>query len=84
MELISFIYNSWMVLTSNVKMDQCCPQLRFFYFNGQALQLIINIFLLSILRRVDVRQAAGRKNNLSQHDERHVVPTPLSGIRVGK
>jgi hypothetical protein len=36
--------------------------------------------------RVDVRQAAGRKNNcqsLSQHDEKHVVPTPLSGIREG-
>jgi hypothetical protein len=37
-----------------------------------------------VSRRVDVRQAAGRKNNcrtLSQHDEKHVVPTPLS---VGK
>jgi hypothetical protein len=22
--------------------------------------------------------------SLSQHDEKHVVPTPLSGIRVGK
>jgi hypothetical protein len=22
--------------------------------------------------------------SLSQHDEEHVVPTPLSGIRVGK
>jgi hypothetical protein len=32
-------------------------------------------------------QAAGRKKiiaeSLSQHDEKHVVPTPLSGIRVG-
>jgi hypothetical protein len=42
-----------------------------------------------VSRRVDVRQAAGRKNifinteSLSQHDEKHVVPTPLSGIRVG-
>jgi hypothetical protein len=39
-----------------------------------------------VSRRVDVRQAAGRKNifaeSLSQHDEKHVVPTPLSGIRV--
>jgi hypothetical protein len=37
--------------------------------------------------RVDVRQAAGRKiivESLSQHDEKHVVPTPLKGIRVGK
>jgi hypothetical protein len=34
--------------------------------------------------RVDFRQAAGRKliaESLSQHDEKHVVPTPLS---VGK
>jgi hypothetical protein len=40
-----------------------------------------------VSRRVDVRQAAGRKNDcriLSQHDEKHVVPTPLSGIRVGE
>jgi hypothetical protein len=22
--------------------------------------------------------------SLSQHDEKHVVPTPLSGVRVGK
>jgi hypothetical protein len=26
------------VVASNVKMDQCCPQFRFFYFNGQALK----------------------------------------------
>jgi hypothetical protein len=41
----------------------------------------------SSLRRVDVGQAAGRKiisESLSQHDEKNVVPTPLSGIRVGK
>jgi hypothetical protein len=40
-----------------------------------------------VSRRVDVSQAAGRKliaESLSQHDEKHVVPTPLSGIRVGK
>jgi hypothetical protein len=39
------------------------------------------------LLRVDVRQAAGRNNNaesLSQYDEKHVVPTPLSEIRVGR
>jgi hypothetical protein len=36
-------------------------------------------------RRVNVRQATDRKTiaeSLSQHDEKHVVPTPLSGIRV--
>jgi hypothetical protein len=41
-----------------------------------------------VSRMVDVRQATGRKNNCrffpSQHDEKHIVPTPLSGIRVGK
>jgi hypothetical protein len=40
-----------------------------------------------VSRRVNVRQGAGRKNkkkSLSQHDEKHVVPTPLSGIRVGR
>jgi hypothetical protein len=38
-----------------------------------------------VSRRVDVTQAAGRKNNcriLSQHDEKHVVPT-LSGSPLG-
>jgi hypothetical protein len=41
---------------------------------------------IPVSRRVDVRQAAGQKikaESLSQHDEKHVVPTPLSGIRVG-
>jgi hypothetical protein len=39
-----------------------------------------------VSRRVDVRQAALKiiAKSLSQHDEKHVVPTPLSGIRVGK
>jgi hypothetical protein len=40
-----------------------------------------------VSRRVNVRQAAGRKiiaESLSQHDEKHVVPIPLSGIRVGR
>jgi hypothetical protein len=39
-----------------------------------------------VSRKVDVRQAAVVKiiaKSLSQHDEKHVVPTPLSGIRVG-
>jgi hypothetical protein len=30
MELITFMLNSWVVLTSNVKMGKCCPQLRYF------------------------------------------------------
>jgi hypothetical protein len=35
---------------------------------------------------VDVKQAAGRKNNcrIFIEDEKHFVPTPLSGIMVGK
>jgi hypothetical protein len=40
-----------------------------------------------VSRRVDVRQAAGRINiaeSLTQHDEKHVVPTPFSRIGVGK
>jgi hypothetical protein len=40
-----------------------------------------------VSRMVDVRQAAGRKiiaDSLSQHNEKHVVPTPFSGIREGK
>jgi hypothetical protein len=39
-----------------------------------------------VSRRVDVRHAAVVKiiaESLSQHDEKHVVPTPLSGIMVG-
>jgi hypothetical protein len=39
-----------------------------------------------VSRKVGVRQAAVVKiiaKSLSQHDEKHVVPTPLSGIRVG-
>jgi hypothetical protein len=37
--------------------------------------------------RVDVRQAPVVKivaESLSQHDEKHVAPTSLSGIRVGE
>jgi hypothetical protein len=36
-------------------------------------------------RRVDVRRPVVKiiAESLSQHDEKHVVPTPLSGIRVG-
>jgi hypothetical protein len=39
-----------------------------------------------VSRRVDVRQAAVKiiAEYLSQYDEKDVVPTPLSGIRVGK
>jgi hypothetical protein len=39
-----------------------------------------------VSRKVDVRQADGRKNNspFLSHDEKHVVPTLLSAIRVGK
>jgi hypothetical protein len=40
---------------------------------------------------VSMRVASGRRpvvkifaESLSQHDEKHVVPTPLSGIRVGR
>jgi hypothetical protein len=34
----------------------------------------------AIVRRPDVKIIA---EYLSQHDEKHVVPTPLGGIRVG-
>jgi hypothetical protein len=40
-----------------------------------------------VSKRIDVRQAAGRKiiaESLLQHDEKHVVPTAFSGIRVEK
>jgi hypothetical protein len=40
-----------------------------------------------VSRKVDLRQAAGRKNNSQIFIRtwwKHVVPTPLSGIRVGK
>jgi hypothetical protein len=43
-----------------------------------------------VSRRVDVRQAASKivktvaLESLSQHDEKHVIPTPLSRIRVGQ
>jgi hypothetical protein len=37
-------------------------------------------------RRVDVRgpEVKIAAESLSQHDEKHVIPTPFSGIRVGK
>jgi hypothetical protein len=40
----------------------------------------------AVSRRVDVRQAAGRKNNCRIFITwwQHVLPTPLSGISVGK
>jgi hypothetical protein len=40
-----------------------------------------------VSRRVDVGRQPVVKiiaESLSQHDEKHVVPTPLSGIRVGR
>jgi hypothetical protein len=39
-----------------------------------------------VSRRVGVRQPVIKINaeSLSQHDEKHVVPTPLSGIRGKK
>jgi hypothetical protein len=38
-----------------------------------------------VSRRVDVRPVVKIiAESLSQHDEKHVVPTPLSGIRVGR
>jgi hypothetical protein len=38
-----------------------------------------------VSRRVDVRQAVKTiAESLSQHDKKHVVPCPLSGIRVRK
>jgi hypothetical protein len=43
-----------------------------------------SLALTLVSRKVDAKQTAGPKNNfesLSQHDENHVVPTPLS---VGK
>jgi hypothetical protein len=54
--------------------------------------------MYTLSRRVDVRQAVGRRNNcpihkdwaiiyhvvIKQHDKRHVVPTSLSELRVGK
>jgi hypothetical protein len=45
-----------------------------------------SLVLTPVSRRVDVRQATGRKNteSLSHHDEKHVVPTPFNEIRIGK
>jgi hypothetical protein len=47
------------------------------------LQLLASI---SVSMRVDVRQAVIKiiGESLSQHDKKHVVPTPISEIRVGK
>jgi hypothetical protein len=39
----------------------------------------------AVSRRVDIRLVVKIiAESLSQHDEKHVVPTPISGIRVGK
>jgi hypothetical protein len=47
---------------------------------------ILQLLAPTVSRRVDVRQAHVKINaeSLSQHDEKHVAPTPLSGIRVGR
>jgi hypothetical protein len=40
-----------------------------------------------VSRRVDVKNAPVVKiiaESLSQHDEKHIIPNPVSGIRVGK
>jgi hypothetical protein len=40
-----------------------------------------------ILKKVDIRQAAGRKKylpNLYHNMIKNMLPTPLSGIRAGK
>jgi hypothetical protein len=45
-----------------------------------------NLFPLTpVSRRVDGRRPVVKifVESLSQHDEKHVVPNPLSGIRVG-
>jgi hypothetical protein len=40
---------------------------------------------IPVSRRVDIRQVVKIiAESLSQHDEKHVVPTSLSGIRVRK
>jgi hypothetical protein len=57
--------------------------------SGRQVKLLVLLHLQSLAptpvsRWVDVRQAAGRKNNCRINDEKHVVATPLSGIRVGK
>jgi hypothetical protein len=50
---------------------------------GPAASAVVNNH--SILKKGHVRQAADRKNNsLSQLDEKYVILTPLSGIRIGK
>jgi hypothetical protein len=46
-----------------------------------------SLVLTPVSMRIDVRQAAGRKNNcriFTHHEKKHVVPTLLSRIRVGK
>jgi hypothetical protein len=48
--------------------------------------LVLAAFETPVSRRVDVRQSDVKivAESLSQHDEKHVVPTPLSGTRVEK
>jgi hypothetical protein len=55
---------------------------------------VTKIYYLELLRaaegtlsrwsRLHLQSLASTPVSLSQHDEKHVVPTPLSGIRVGE
>jgi hypothetical protein len=55
---------------------------------GRHVKLLARLQLQSLApapvsKRVDVRQVVKIiAESLSQHDEKHIVPTPLSGIRV--
>jgi hypothetical protein len=47
--------------------------------------VVVSLWVLLFQGGLTSEQAAGRKNNgriLSQHDEKRVVPIPLTGIRV--
>jgi hypothetical protein len=60
-----------------------------FYYNRSENQLllfnVLYFYSVQISTRVDVRLVEKIiAESLSQHDEKHVVQTPLSGIRVGK
>jgi hypothetical protein len=53
----SIIENSRVVLTSNVKMDQCCPQLRFFILMVRLYNNKLSLLIRSlILHRVILLQ----------------------------
>jgi hypothetical protein len=46
--------------------------------------MMIIIVSLSAIRPVPIGGVKVIAESLSQHDEKHVVPTPLSAIRVGR